>query len=158
MNKKVKKKNVLFGSLFLGVFIFMNFLTSDNLFTIIDVMEKEVGLVTNDVTEIYLTKVSSEGNNYTLTGTDIDKMMVYLNTTYIEKSKRKIHTIDSPKYNIVLYTDESPYYFGRPSKQFMIKQDSDKTYFQLFGEDVEKIITYETEDNDLYDLVLSYLK
>ena len=158
MNKKVSKTKALLGGiLFVVVFNFINFLTSDDkLFTIIDVMEKEVGLVTNDVTEINLTEVSSEAKNYTLTGTDIDKMMVYLNTTYIKKSKREIHTIDSTKYNIVLYTDEYTEY--KLSKRFMIKQDSGKTYFQLFGKDVKKIITYETEDNDLYDLVLSYLK
>ena len=157
MSKKTKE-NVLFAILFLPVFIFMDYLTSPNLFTITDAMEKEVGLIKTDVTKITLTKVSREENDNTLTGADIDKMMVYLGSTVIEKSRRKFHTIDGPWYNIVLYTDEKDIEFGR-SKLLRITKDSGKTYIQLMETNIkEKVITYETEDNGLYDLVLTYLK
>lgn len=159
MNKKDRKKKFLQSFFILigfGIFYWTLIINDDKLISITDVMEKEEGLVTNDVKEIKLTEVSSEANRYILTGTDIDKMMVYLGTTYIKKSKREIHTIDSQNYHVILYTDEYTEY--KLSKPFMMKQDSGKTYIQLFGEGVEKIITYETEDNDLYDLVLSYLK
>lgn len=159
MNNKKRKRiisSVISIAIMLcAIILFMNPFKNDQPFSIIDVMEDELALQTDEVTAIGLKRATSDSKSIKLKDTDIDDVITYLDSTIIEKSKTYIQNVDGAVYMLILYTDEHAIDYGS-SKRLLLKNNSGKTYIQLI--ETDKSLTYETDDNGLYNLVIEYLK
>ena len=115
---------------------------------IIDLMEEEVNLKTDEVIGMDIKKIQSTHNTVSVTGTKSEYLLNTLKITKVKKSyKNKVDLSD----NYILKINDGEYMNDTNSKGLMIKYHSGKTYILLM--DTEDTILYEATTNSLFNEV-----